>query len=111
MRLPATIEPSLLESVVDRLVAALEPEQIVLFGSYVWGTPTLDSDLDLMVVVPESSEPSHRRAQRAYRAVGPIGVPKDLLVLTRDEFDQQSEVTTSLAHRIRSDGIVLYEQQ
>lgn len=98
-----------LKDVVDRLVAALRPERVLLFGSYAWGTPTPDSDLDLLVVVPASDEPPHRRAQRAYRAVGAVGVPKDLLVLTREEFARQADVATSLAHLIRHAGITLYD--
>ena len=92
-------------------MAALRPERILLFGSHAWGAPTPDSDLDLMIVVPTSDEPPHRRAQRAYRAVGPVGVPKDLLVLTHEEFERQAEVPTSLARRVRDGGVLLYDRQ
>lgn len=105
------VERRVLDGVVDRLVATMHPERIVLFGSHVWGLPTPDSDLDLMVVVPSSDEPPHRRAQRAYRAVGPIGIPKDLLVLTHEEFERQAEVPTSLARRIQEAGLVLYDHR
>ena len=107
----ALVEPRVLAAVVDRLVAALRPERILLFGSHAWGAPTPDSDLDLMIVVPTSDEPPHRRAQRAYRAVGPVGVPKDLLVLTHEEFERQAEVPTSLARRVRDGGVLLYDRQ
>ena len=103
------LEPRVVEHVVDRLVAALRPERILLFGSYAWGDSTPDSDLDLMVIVSASTEPPHRRAQRAYRAVGPVGVPKDLLVLTREEFERQAQVPTSLARRVQREGVMLYE--
>lgn len=82
------IPQELLEEVVRRLVDGLQPDQIILFGSYAYGQPTKGSDLDLMIIVSESSEPPHRRDQRAYACVGALGVSKDLLVLTRKEFEE-----------------------
>ena len=99
-----------LEVIVHRLVEGLQPEQIILFGSYAYGQPSEGSDLDIMIIVPESSEPAHRREQKAYACVGAIGVPKDLLVLTREEFEKQARVVTSLARRVKEKGEVLYER-
>ena len=99
-----------LREIVRRLVEGLQPEQIILFGSYAYGQPTAGSDLDIMVIVSESSEPPYRRAQKAYRCVGAVGVPKDMVVLTRDEFDKQAQVVTSLARLSKEKGKVLYER-
>lgn len=104
------ITQELLEEVVRRLVEGLQPDQIILFGSYAYGQPTEGSDLDIMIIVPESSEPAHRREQKAYACVGAIGVSKDLLVLTREEFEEQAQVPTSLARRVKEKGMVLYER-
>jgi predicted nucleotidyltransferase len=104
------IPQELLEEVVRRLVEGLQPDQIILFGSYAYGQPTEGSDLDLMIIVSESSEPAHRREQKAYACVGAIGVSKDLLVLTREEFEEQAQVVTSLARRVKEKGTVLYER-
>jgi len=62
--------------------------------------------------IPHSTEPAYRRAQRAYRCVGAVGIPKDLVVLTREEFERerQARVVTSLARRARDRGKVLYER-
>jgi len=67
------IPQELLEEVIRRLVEGLQPDQIILFGSYAYGQPTEGSDLDLMIIVSESSEPAHRRDQKAYGCVGAIG--------------------------------------
>jgi predicted nucleotidyltransferase len=104
------IPQELLEEVVRRLVEGLQPDQIILFGSYAYGQPTEGSDLDLMIIVSESSEPAHRREQKAYACVGAIGVSKDLLVLTREEFEKQAQVVTSLARSVKEKGTVLYER-
>ena len=100
-----------LDEIVQRLVEGLQPEQIILFGSYAYGQPTKGSDLDIMVIVSESTEPSYRRAQKAYRCLRGIKTPKDLVVLTRDEFERQARVVTSLARRVKERGKVLYERR
>jgi hypothetical protein len=102
------VSSELLDEIVGRLVQGLHPEKIILFGSQAYGEPTEASDLDLLVVVAESDEPPHRRAQTAYGCVGAIGVSKDLLVWTREEFEKQARVVTSLARRVKERGKVLY---
>ena len=104
-------QEELIEEIVRRLAEGLQAEQIMLFGSYAYGQPTEGSDLDLMIIVSESNEPSHRRAQKAYKCVGAVGIPKDLLVLTREEFERQARVVTSLARRVKESGKVLYERR
>src|SRR2546421_7214034 len=66
---------------VERLVEALEPEAIYVFGSHgshARGTPHADSDIDLLVLVNSSDKPPYRRAQDAYAIVGPHSVALDL---------------------------------
>ena len=99
-----------LEEIVWRLVEGVQPEQIILFGSYAYGQPTEESDLDIMVIISESTEPPHRRAQKAYKCLRGIRVPIDLIVLTREELAKQSSVVTSLARRVVERGKVLYER-
>ena len=59
-----TLEQSMLDEMVRRLVAEFKPEQIILFGSYAWGEPNDESDVDLYVIVPQSDERPIRRMQR-----------------------------------------------
>jgi predicted nucleotidyltransferase len=73
----------LLEKAVERLKAEFQPEEIYLFGSHARGTPTDDSDVDLMVIVRESSEKAIRRMQRTHRCLTGMGFSKDVLVPTR----------------------------
>jgi predicted nucleotidyltransferase len=100
-------DPKLAE-IVQRLVAALKPERIYLFGSHARGQAGFDSDYDLLVVVAASDLPAHRRDQWAYRALKGIGVAKDVLVWTRDEFESRSTVASSLPAIVLREGRVLY---
>lgn len=106
--MPKKIPLNFIDEVRDRLIAALHPERIILFGSHAWGNPTLDSDLDLLVVVSASDLPPHKRAQIAYRSLIGLGVPCDVIVQTHDETDQLSRVPTSLTRRILEHGRVLH---
>lgn len=96
------------EAARDRLVDALHPERIILFGSHAWGEPTPDSDLDFLVIVADSDQPPHKRAQAAYRSLMGLGVPCDVLVQTRAETERLGRVRTSLTHRILEHGRVIH---
>lgn len=100
-----------LDVMVDRLRKAFDPDRIILFGSHADGRSRTDSDVDLLIIVPEETEPPHRRSQRAYRCVGAVGVAKDLVILTRAEFERQAEVVGTLARRAQRTGKILYERE
>lgn len=103
MNIAATIEEAR-----SRLVHALNPERIILFGSHAWGTPGPDSDLDLLVIVTDSDLAPHKRAQAAYRSLFGLGTPCDVIVHTRAEVERLDQVATSLTHRALQDGILLH---
>jgi predicted nucleotidyltransferase len=98
----------LLESAVERLKAEFQPEEIYLFGSHVWGTPSNDSDLDLMVIVANSEERPIRRDQRAQLCLGSLDVSADVLVRTRPEVERVRNVPGSLTRNILQNGRRVY---
>jgi uncharacterized protein len=103
-----TLTSGLLEQVTERLKAEFQPEAIYLFGSHAWGTPTDDSDVDLMVIVPQSNEKSIQRMQRAHRCLAGIGFSKDVLVPTREQVDRYKHLRASLFHQVLNQGRKLY---
>ena len=103
-----TIQPDLLEKAVERLKSEFQPEQIWLFGSHAWGTPTEDSDVDLMVIVPASNERRIRRDQRAQKCLGRLAFAADVLVRTRGEVDRYKHLRASLFHQVLNQGQKLY---
>lgn len=93
---------------IARLVVALAPERIYVFGSHARGDATGDSDVDLLVVVSDPERPAHRRAQAAYTAVGPHRLPLDILVVDRAEFDRRCRARASLPATVLREGQLLY---
>jgi predicted nucleotidyltransferase len=102
------VAEEVLPEIVRRLVDEFDPEQIILFGSRAWGEPQTDSDYDVLVVVTASDEKPTRRATRGYRCLRKIGVPIDLIVKTRGEFDRFRGVAASLEAEISRRGRILY---
>lgn len=92
----------------DRLVKAYSPTAIYLFGSYAWGTPTEDSDLDLLIVVEEAEEKTYKRPLLGQRVLFGLGVSKDLIIYTKEEFEKYSSDQTSLCYKIKQDGALIY---
>jgi predicted nucleotidyltransferase len=99
---------TLLPEVVRRLRDALEPTTVYLFGSFAYGQPGPDSDLDLLVVVADSDMSFYERSALAYRALRGIGVPIDVQVYTREEFDRRSALAVSFERTVKTKGHVLY---
>ena len=100
---------AIVEQVVRRLVVALNPRQIILYGSYVHGRPTSDSDLDFLVI-SDSNEADFRQSQNARKVVGHVDMPVDVFVLPQQEFDETKNVIGGLAYVPAKYGVVVYEK-
>jgi len=98
----------ILKEMVRRLVDAFHPEAVYLYGSRATGEATEDSDYDLMVVVPHSELTFRDRWIRAFRLLCGLGVPKDVVVLTREEFERKQAVVCSLPATVAREGKLLY---
>jgi predicted nucleotidyltransferase len=98
-----------LDQIIQRLVQEFNPEKIILFGSYAWGNPNENSDLDLLVIIPHSDIKPIQRAINAYRCLGGFeNIPKDILVKTHQEAYKFKNVIGSLENVIFKKGKVLY---
>jgi uncharacterized protein len=74
----------ILSELVRRIVETVSPRRIILFGSAARESMGPDSDLDILVVMPDGV---HRRetARRVYRALNRLGAPKDVVVVTEGD--------------------------
>lgn len=109
---PPGFEPVTEESlaeIVRRIVAELHPKKIILFGSYVHGAPSGDSDVDLLVILETNARPADRYLTVS-RLIRPRPFPLDILVKAPDEITQALEEGNDFIHEIVTQGRVLYEQ-
>ena len=100
-----------LQEITQRLVATFQPERIILFGSHAWGSPTPDSDIDLMVIVSDSDLTAYQRAVLGHGSLSGLGIAKDIIVRTRAEFDFWQEARASLEYKVAHQGKVLYDRR
>lgn len=103
-----TISAVTRKEVIRRLVEEFQPERIYLFGSHAWGEPTEDSDMDVMVIIPESRENPIQRSIRAQRSLLGVKAAVDVLVKTSKEFQRFASVKASLEAQIAREGKLLY---
>jgi uncharacterized protein len=79
-----TVDQKALDEIIRRIIEVARPEKIVLFGSAATGRMGPDSDLDLLVIMPDGI---HRRrtAQAIYSSLKGIGLAKDIVVATEGD--------------------------
>jgi predicted nucleotidyltransferase len=99
-----------IRAVVDKIVQDFNPGKVILFGSYAYGKPTVDSDVDVLVVM-ESNERPAARASRIIGAVTGKTFPMDIIVRTPKELEQRLDVGDFFFKEIVERGKVLYERR
>jgi uncharacterized protein len=97
-----------LQSAVNRLVANLEPERIILFGSHAYGSPGPDSDIDLLIIMNTEEGPAER-IRTVSRLLSPRPFPVDIVVRTPSELARDLKKIDSFMRDIVEKGRVLYE--
>lgn len=96
-----------IESLGDSIVSAFKPRRIVLFGSFAYGEPTEDSDVDLLVILPFVGKPA-RKAIEMRSKLNPK-VPLELLVRTPEQVTERIAAHDWFMQEIIEKGRVLYE--
>ena len=101
------VDPGTLAEVVRRIVAHLRPVRVILFGSAARGEMREDSDLDVLVVMPEGC---HRRrtAQLLQPVMAGIPVPVDIKVATTGDLERHGDNPGLVYHSILEEGLELY---
>lgn len=102
------ISKKTIEEAKKILVNVYNPIEIYIFGSYAWGKPTEDSDLDLLIVIDKSDEKSFVRSRAGHIALYDLCISKDLVIYTKKEFEELSKNKTTLGYKIKKEGKLIY---
>jgi predicted nucleotidyltransferase len=103
------LSPAEIDRIVDRIVAQVQPERIMLIGSYAKRTATPKSDLDLLVIM-DTPLPRAKRASRLQPAIDGHLVPIDAHVYTPEEIENDRTVPYSFIHTVLRSGRTVYSQ-
>ena len=103
----------LLEDMVDSIVREVDPQRIVLFGSYARGEAEADSDIDFLIVQDRPFEPGRGRRQQMaqlWRLLARFPISQDILIYTPDEVERWCDTQSHVVARALREGKVLYER-
>ncbi|WP_319203990.1 nucleotidyltransferase domain-containing protein [uncultured Ilyobacter sp.] len=97
-----------IEEAKNKLIKEFNPKKIYVFGSYAWGSPTEDSDLDLMIITKDCGNKINEM-RRGIRALRGIGFSKDIIVESEHEFFENSKDINKIENEIYNRGYLIYE--
>ena len=104
------IEGQQINEISMRIANSINPDKIILFGSYANGNFNNDSDLDI-IVVKQTELPRHKRALEIRKLFYGLLVPMDFKVYTPEEFDKDQNNKYSFLYSVLKDCKVLYERK
>ena len=100
-------DDELLQTITTRIADAIQPQKIILFGSWARGERGPHSDIDLLII-QESDLPRTQRYAQVRRLFWGMGIPMDILVYTPQEFARYQSLPGSFTHTVAHEGRVLY---
>ncbi|MEW6209641.1 MAG: nucleotidyltransferase domain-containing protein [Acidobacteriota bacterium] len=99
-----------IRTVCDAIAREFHPEKIILFGSFAYGKPRPDSDVDLLVVMPFEGSPFRQASLILSHVVSAVGVlPMDLLARTSEQVEERLKMGDSFMREIIERGKIIYE--
>jgi len=90
-----------------KIAREFRPERVILFGSYASGSPTPDSDVDLLIVMPFEGKSAAKSVEIRLSTRPPF--PVDLIVRTPEAVRKRLEIGDAFMQDILRTGKVLYE--
>ncbi|MEW6380823.1 MAG: nucleotidyltransferase domain-containing protein [bacterium] len=96
-----------INQLVQAIVEAVHPIRIILFGSAARGEMHPDSDIDLLIVMPEGAY-RRRTAQFLYRQIKGLKVPFDILVATPSDLERHKDNIGLIYREILQEGREVY---
>ena len=104
------IETEQIAEIIQCIVRQLDPEKIILFGSYARGDARNDSDIDLLVVA-ETDLPVRERFPAVRRLLADFPAAFDVFWKTPEEYDRWRSVVNHVVYFAEKYGRVVYERQ
>jgi predicted nucleotidyltransferase len=104
-KLDFTVTDQKIAELVENLVAGLDPQEIILFGSRARGTHRPHSDVDVAVICEDESLATRHKL---YQASGNYAMSLDLLLFSRERFDKFRPWINTVERQVDREGVRLY---
>lgn len=104
------IDSLLISEIVKRILSVISPDKIIFFGSYVYGEPHLDSDIDILVIKSgiKSKIEEYRKIRKSLKD---LKYPFDIIVVSPEEFNfYSSKWQNSVIAEASQKGKIVYER-
>jgi predicted nucleotidyltransferase len=102
-----SISPAMVDDLVSRVVRCVAPSRIIVFGSAARGEVGPNSDLDILVIVPDGTHRSET-ARKLCHALWDLGIPKDVVVATESDVEEFGEEPSLVIHPALKEGKEIY---
>lgn len=107
--------PQDIQSEVGKLIKEVNKlnyiERIYLFGSFAYGNPNRDSDIDLCFITNDNKVRKRELVRDIRKSIARVAeMPVDILVYDKDEFFERAALESTFEHKIAHEGVSVYEQ-
>ena len=99
-----------IKEITKIIVKNFQPEKIILFGSYAYGIPTRESDLDLLII-KDSDLPARIQNRKIRKLLSSLKIPVDVIVKTTREFELYKDIIGTIVYPANKFGKILYESK
>jgi len=101
------IPDEIIQELITRIVSKFQPKRIILFGSYAFGKPRPESDVDLLVIMDTQLRETQQALEIRQHVNPMFGV--DILVYTPSRLEQRLKLGDSFLQEITKKGLVVHE--
>jgi len=106
---PWAVTEEKVQAAIQRIAELAQPRKIILFGSYVRGQTNVHSDVDILVVVPDTLQDARKESVRLRRALRDILMPVDMLVVPESQWEAYKDEPGLIFKEAWTTGKIVYE--
>lgn len=100
-----------IDLITERIKENIKIDEVIIFGSYAYGEPNNESDIDLCIIIDDKDIKKRQILRQIRKLISPImEYPMDILLFNKDEFYDKASFATTLEYKISEEGVRVYGQ-